>query len=896
VSAAAVCGVNNERCAADLTCRCPDTSGLETVCDDGQDNDCDGKKDCADGDCAGKTCGPNGFKCGLTAGSACACSGNGGFAQPAKETSCGDGFDNDCDGLVDCADPDCKATVAGAFGQDCATGALVANAKCDYFGTCACPGGQAHETSCGDGLDNDCDGLVDCADPDCTGQSCGTFGKTCPVGGGSCSCPTGLTETCNDGKDNNCDGKVDCDEAACANQQCLAGAPTYLCRQVGTGTTYFCKDTSNFILTVTAASPRVPADGLATTAVNAYLQDATGATPVAVGGATIDFSTSIGAVAPTSGVTGASGTTQGKATVTFTSPSLAGVATVSALYSYAGGNVLASTTIIAPLLSQVSLVDQVPTILGARDSGYQESSELTFALKDSANLTYPAGLTVNFEHQPLGDSYIGASPTCTPAVNPTLCTATGVTDATGKVKVILHSGRIAGVVSVVAKAQAGGSGLKIATASNIPIVAAKASGSQITLNCTPRNIPALIDQDCTNSNYAGSDAQPRCTVTLADRYGVALGVATVATFESEAGVVVGSPATTPAYPTSPQGVTSAVIKVTGGKLPADVTPHAGTEYSFVHNWDGCPSREHNPRDGLVTVIVKVRGEEGFVDGSNGCPRDGAYQGPGNGVAGCDQARGENFIDLGEPFVDYNDNGRRDSISGGDLIDEPYDDLNGNGRWDGPNGRWDSDTTIWAQSRILYTDYVVVAGTPIVPSTQYASRFYDFPASPPAPTPTTGFFVLAAVPAQPGPPPIPAQPATSYGVELFFTDSNFNLPNSKYTYTVNKPSAAKLSVAFASGGVPTTIDSLGMTYTQLYCNSPIPASPSVDCSNQCNWAPCYPVVDLSNFSYGARGAIVVTGGASPEGGVCVDVAGSLTTTGGSGSTTVITPIGICGTSN
>lgn len=896
VSATAVCGANNERCASDLTCRCPDTSGLESVCDDGQDNDCDSRKDCADGDCAGRSCGPNGFKCGLAGGSACACSGNGGPAQPAKETSCSDRFDNDCDGLADCADPDCKAATPGAYGQACATATLVANARCDYFGACACPGGQANETSCGDSADNDCDGLADCADPDCASQTCAAFGRTCPAAGGACSCPSGVTETCNDGRDNNCDGKVDCDESACANVACLANAPSYQCRPVGTSSTFACKDTSNYILTVTAASPRLPADGLATCAVSAYLQDATGGAPVAVGNATIDYSSSIGSVAPSSAVTGASGTAQGKATITFTAPSLAGVATISAQYSYAGGNVLASTTVTAPLLGQISLIDQVPTILGARDSGYQESSELTFALKDTANLTYPAGLNVSFEHQPLGDSYIGASPTCTPAVNPTLCTATGVTDATGKVKLILHSGRIAGVVSVSAKAQAGGSGIKTAIATNIPIVAAKASGSNITLNCTPRNVPALIDQDCSNSNYAGSDAQPRCTVTLGDRYGVALGVATVATFESEAGAVIGSPATTPAYPTAPQGNASAVVKVTGAKLPADVTPHAGTEYFYTHGWDGCPSREHNPRDGLVTVIVKVRGEEGFVDGSNGCPRDGAYQAAASGLAGCDQAKGENFIDLAEPFVDYNDNGRRDSISSGDQLNEPYEDLNTNGRWDGPNGRWDSDTIIWAQSRILYTDYVVVAGNA---STQSGSRFYDSLVSPlpPSPTPTTSFSVLAAVAAQAGPPAVPARPATSYGVELFFTDTNFNLPNSKYTYTLTKPATAKLTVAFAGGGVPTTIDSLGMIFSQQYCSSPTPANPSLDCSNQCNWSPCYPVVDLSGFGHGSWGAIIVTGGSTPDGGpVCVDVTGSLTTSGGSVSTTVQTPITVCGSSD
>jgi hypothetical protein len=173
----------------------------------------------------------------------------------------------------------------------------------------------------------------------------------------------------------------------------------------------------------------------------------------------------------------------------------------------------------------------------------------------------------------------------------------------------------------------------------------------------------------------------------------------------------------------------------------------------------------------------------------------------------------------------------------------------------------------------------------------SSRFYTS-GLPPTPTPTAMFSVLAAVPSQPGPPIIPAQPPTSEVVPLFFTDTNFNYPNSKYVYAVNKPAAAKLTLAFTTGGAPTTIDGLGMVFSQLYCNSQTPVDRSADCSSQCNWAPCYPVVDLSQFAYGSWGSVNITGGATPEGAVCVGVTGSLTI----GSTTVNTPINICGTDN
>ncbi len=61
----------------------------------------------------------------------------------APELECDDGIDNEPDGLIDCADPDCQAE------QICI------------------------EQNCSDGIDNEMDGLIDCVDPDCqTNISC----------------------------------------------------------------------------------------------------------------------------------------------------------------------------------------------------------------------------------------------------------------------------------------------------------------------------------------------------------------------------------------------------------------------------------------------------------------------------------------------------------------------------------------------------------------------------------------------------------------------------------------------------------------------------------------------------------------------------------------------------
>src|SRR5262249_21598852 len=171
------------------------------------------------------------------------------------------------------------------------------------------------------------------------------------------------------------------------------------------------------------------------------------------------------------------------------------------------------------------------------------------------------------------------------------------------------------------------------TVQNISIVGAKASGAHISLDCNKKNIPALADSNCTNSFYDGSDATIACTVFLADRFNNVLGVATRADFRTEAGSA-GPPVSTKDFDPSKGGDQSAdlghatdSVLVTGYQIPLNVPPIAG-EFSLSYDSGHCGVIEHNPRDGLSTVIAAVQGEEGFVD-LNG---DGVYN-------------------LGEPFID-----------------------------------------------------------------------------------------------------------------------------------------------------------------------------------------------------------------------------------------------------
>jgi hypothetical protein len=885
-------------------CQCPDLSGPETKCKDGIDNDCNGYTDCKDLNCNGRDCGDYGKVCVTTANGAGSCTCPGGTTE-----ICNDQKDNNCDNLIDCADPTCQPIGTATWGQTCRTDTLVSNAACTAGGQCVCTGGQATESTCNDNVDNDCDGFKDCLDLDCNGKTClspGKVGMVCSTtanGTGSCVCPGGGTEICTDGIDNDCNGLVDCADPACQGATtstdglaCNPANANFKCRYVGTAWT--CKDTSSYLLTVVASPSRIPANGAATATVTVKLLDTSGGSPVPKAGATVALATDLGGLAPTSLVTNGSGL----ATSTFTASAIAGTATLTATYTPPAGLPTSGIgAVTLPALSQITLASQDFAVMGARDSGYQELNTLTFLLTDSSGQPYPAGLRVDFEHAPAGASYIevtGQPFSCTA----TLCTTHGVTDAGGLVSVLLHSGSVAATVAVTAKASAGGTGLKTFTAGNIAIVGAKASGDQMTITCSPQNVPALISTDCTNSTYFGSDANIKCQVVLADRFGLKLGVPTLVQFKAEAGNVTPS-ATTPAYSpggtNASLGITSGTYSVGGAKLPMDVLPQGlpglpNFEYSDVHDLDGCGASlgktiTHNPRDGLVTVIAYAQGEEGFFDGSNGCPADGKYNPPLS--AGC--PLGEKFVDLGEPFVDIDDDGERDSIANGDLFDEPYIDVNNNGIWDGPNGAWDANTTIWAETRILYTGYVeALPAGPVGAPTQAASRVYD-PLSIPSPftpafTPEAAFTDVYASRTTPA----PGAPATSQRFGVFMTDLNFNIPNYKTTYGASK-SPSNVSFTATLNSAPTTADGLGMLFRQLYCDGTLGGNPA-SCSTSCDWNVCLRRADIAGFQYGPMGSLTVTGGSKFESG-CAYVTATLRTTNtiSSISTERSIDIGVCG---
>lgn len=130
-------------------------------CSDGIDNDGDALIDGADPDCQdGSGFGRFGA-CGPVSGQ-----------EDISFLSCSDGVDNDLDTSIDCADAQCQGLMVGRRG--CLDGTC-SGAGTDPLDTdvALCRPGESDATVCGDGFDNDADGQIDCSDAGCVGLNHG---------------------------------------------------------------------------------------------------------------------------------------------------------------------------------------------------------------------------------------------------------------------------------------------------------------------------------------------------------------------------------------------------------------------------------------------------------------------------------------------------------------------------------------------------------------------------------------------------------------------------------------------------------------------------------------------------------------------------------------------------
>lgn len=137
---------------------------------------------------------------------------------PGATETC-NGLDDDCDGMLDEALSRTCSTACGTGTETCAAGA---------WGGCTARAPTAETCN---GMDDDCDGRTDEDLARACSTACGAGTETCAAGSfGACSARTPSAETCN-GVDDDCDGMVDelltrpCSTACGAGSEtCSAGA------------------------------------------------------------------------------------------------------------------------------------------------------------------------------------------------------------------------------------------------------------------------------------------------------------------------------------------------------------------------------------------------------------------------------------------------------------------------------------------------------------------------------------------------------------------------------------------------------------------------------------------------------------------------------------------------
>lgn len=382
------------------------------------------------------------------------------------------------------------------------------------------------------------------------------------------------------------------------------------------------------------------------------------------------------------------------------------------------------------------------------------STPVFFAVTDSTDQPV-SGVAVRFELQLV---FAGGT---------TLEPLTATSDAMGVVKTVLSAGDVRGFAQVHARVV----DTPLAASIDFTITRGWPSDEYLFTRCDRSTLGAFIPNEGSLPRF---DLSMTCRLSVADRFGVPITQNTPVFWLSEAGVM-SSPTTLlrDSGSTTSTFTTSLTLPVPTTPLPGE--PSLGTA---------------NPRDGLVTIIGAVRGEERFYDGSNGSPPNARYD------------PGEVFIDLPEPFADANDNDTYDP--GEFFFDVEHIDcttgqrLAPNGQWDGPNGCWDVDTMVWQSTHVMYGGVLV---------DQPSSDFFTF-------TPAL---------------PIVVEPGQQVTLEVAWFDANFNvLSADQPRLAINRLSGTAGSVQFSATAGP---DPLGHHLSDVLvdaqnapCNPMQPSTP------------------------------------------------------------------------
>jgi hypothetical protein len=211
--------------------------------------------------------------------------------------------------------------------------------------------------------------------------------------------------------------------------------------------------------------------------------------------------------------------------------------------------------------------------------------------------------------------------------------------------------------------------ISLSTSANISVaVPAKASGAHFSAQCDSVNVSVF-------GNPNRGNMRIKCVAHVKDIQGNPVE-------NAEVKAVGESGCTMNLMPDEEDGPGIYVFSLNPACDPIDVGP-----LPLEPKHQAQDAKIHNPRDGLLTLLFYVQGEEGYVD-RNG---NGQY----------DEDESFAGFDLSEPCLDADDDNNAD-----DVHCDPGETIPGtlgtNNKWDKSNGVWDENTTIWTTTRILFT--------------------------------------------------------------------------------------------------------------------------------------------------------------------------------------------------
>ena len=365
-------------------------------------------------------------------------------------------------------------------------------------------------------------------------------------------------------------------------------------------------------------------------------------------------------------------TNAGLATATFTASDQPGTATIDVSSGSASSSI--DIEILQAPAASIEFVSAEPQVIAIKESGGVENSLIKFIVKDS-NGSPLEGINVSLKMDgPNGEEYIDSSDDGTPDE------IVVSTNTEGIAQVILHSGYVAGPVTISATIDIGGTPMTVQS-SVVSIGGGVPSIKRFSVAASVRNLPGLVYNNRTTD----------ITAFLADRFGnYNILKGTTVSFASEVALAIDTSQVT----LLEDGLATVTARTqspaySGIDAPEDVLPEAwevdlqnylAISYNYVTT--------ANPRDGLCSILVYTKGEEHFDDSN----ANGMYD------------LGETFVDqFDDPFCDYNDSGTYDGPASQDPEELYIDSADPpDGQWDGQNGVWDSNKHIFCSTNILIT--------------------------------------------------------------------------------------------------------------------------------------------------------------------------------------------------